>query len=111
MKYLILAFALLSGSAFAQTKQDGNQLLIDIKAPSSFFRNGASFGYVIGIADNLTVQNEICFPDGVTHGQMVDVVQKYIEENPAIRHLHRLILVRASLIFAFPCKQENKRSS
>jgi hypothetical protein len=44
-----------------------------------------------------------CIPSGVTQGQMLEVVTKYLEGNPALRHWDATLLVAAALKEAFPC--------
>ncbi len=45
-----------------------------------------------------------CIPDAVTVGQVVDVVKKYLEANPARRHQDAGLLVYVAVTEAFPCK-------
>jgi len=49
-----------------------------------------------------------CAPDGVTHGQEVLIVLKYLEDNPERLDFPRSILVGAALAEAFPCPPEDK---
>jgi hypothetical protein len=106
MKSLIIILAFFSASAFAQ-QQDGNELLKDLKAKmetsADAFQKGIVRGYIIGVIDSSL---EICRPENVTNGQIYDVVQIYLEQNPAIRHEHRSLLVWKALFRAFPCKLE-----
>lgn len=102
MKKFSLILAFLSASAFAQSKTDGNQLLSDLKDESNF-RNGFGNGYVTAIADSL---DDFCPPKGVTNGQLYDIVKNFIEQNPAIRHYHRLYIAQHALKTTYPCKQD-----
>src|SRR5579872_350884 len=45
-------------------------------------------GYIVGVADVFQSQNTtpVCLPTGVTGLQLVDVVKKYLADNPAERH-------------------------
>lgn len=45
-----------------------------------------------------------CTPSGVTQGQLYDVVVRYLDDNPSIRHLSAGILITVALHKAFPCK-------
>jgi hypothetical protein len=101
MKKLFLILAFFSASAFAQIKQDGNQLLIDLKNPKTSIGEGLAMGYIAGIAD---ISPHICPSENVAYGQIYDVVKNYLENNPATRHEHRSILVSRALIPTFPCK-------
>jgi hypothetical protein len=102
MKKLFLIFAFFSASAFAQMKNDGNELLADLQNGSDF-RKGISWGYISGIAD---YSPYICPPEGVIHGQIYDIVKNYLEQTPSIRHFKRQYIIEAALVNAFPCKQE-----
>jgi len=46
----------------------------------------------------------ICLPDSVERGQVVAVMMKYLEENPASRHEPARSLLRLALMDAFPCQ-------
>jgi hypothetical protein len=57
---------------------------------------------VIGISDR--INGEVaCIPDGVTSGQAVSIVKKYLKENPEELHYTAQSLVAFALIKAFPC--------
>jgi hypothetical protein len=99
MKSLILILAFFSASAFAQTKQDGNAFLKEITGNDMV--QMYALGYVFGMSELIP-----CISGEITNGQLVDVVKKYLEQNPETRHLHRSTLVFRALSGAFPCKQE-----
>lgn len=70
------------------------------------------FGYIIGIADGMELiagvadgdVRSVCYPaDGVTLGQVRDVVIKYLADNPDKRHFPASYLVQNALSAAFPC--------
>lgn len=103
MKSLILILAFFSASAFAQDKQDGNQLLNELTSESHFSR-GYSRGYIIGVAN--VIEDALCMSNSVTNRQVFDVVKIYLEQNPATRHEHQLVLVTRALVNGFPCKIE-----
>ncbi|MEP1612295.1 MAG: Rap1a/Tai family immunity protein [Roseobacter sp.] len=46
----------------------------------------------------------VCQPDGVTYGQMLDVFEKYLRENPANRNIGARTLLVEALSEAFPCE-------
>ena len=102
MKKLFLILAFFSVSAFAQSKTDGNQLLSDLKDGFNW-RNGFGIGYVQAIAES---SDNLCVPKGVTNGQLYDIVKIFIDQNPSIRHLHRLYITQHALTTTYPCKQE-----
>ena len=103
MKKLFLILAFFSASAFAELKEDGNELLTALSSQSNFDR-GYSRGYIIGLAH--TISYSFCTPNGVTHSQIFDVVKIYLEKNPSTRHEHMHVLIPRALVNAFPCKQE-----
>lgn len=67
-------------------------------------------GYMAGVSDTLNhplVRNDrlgICMPKSVSMGQVQDIVLKFFDENPQIRHLSASGLVSAALLKVFPCK-------
>lgn len=44
-----------------------------------------------------------CFPKQVTLGQIVQIVNKYLNENPEKLHFAAAPLIGAALVAAFPC--------
>jgi hypothetical protein len=46
----------------------------------------------------------VCIPKGVTTGQKIAVVVKYIDEHPEDMHLKFKLLVHEALLKAWPCK-------
>ena len=100
MKKLFLILAFFSASAFAQ-QQDGNEMLERMKkaeVADSFY-----MGYITGVS---IMNTTACYYSNITTGQVYDVVKVYLEQNPAIRHLSRGVIVVQALNNAFPCKQE-----
>lgn len=85
--------------AYAMT---GNQLVIECVGTSYRLCQG----YIIGVLDmgRATQQPPICFPPGVTLGQMTSVFQKFLQDNPARLHEDGVFLVREALDTAFPCE-------
>lgn len=70
-------------------------------------------GFVMGAIDAATELSgngrpNACIESGVTNGQIVDVVRKYLEEHPAIRHRASVKLVLAAVTSAF-CKTPTKK--
>lgn len=107
----ILAGLLLVGPASAQF-YTGNELL-DLCKSSRTLVIGYSAGFVEGRQDIVvdaddgmlrTVKPTFCIPDGVTLGQITDVICKALTDNPANRHWSASVLARASINDAFPCQ-------
>jgi hypothetical protein len=102
MKPLCLALALLCGSAHADFK-DGNKLLADMN-DNSYVSTGIVLGYVMGIVDAFGGTTH-CAPETVTAGQVRDMVKKYLDNNPSVRHLPAALIVGHVLKSAWPCQQ------
>lgn len=76
---------------------------------------GQSFGVFIsvswlGLTDTTDEGNfyieeilDRCIPDEVPNGQIVDVVKKYLRDNPETRHESARMLIWKALRDAFPC--------
>jgi hypothetical protein len=47
-----------------------------------------------------------CFPSGVTRAQSRGVICKYLQDNPAERHLSGAFLTRVALTKAWPCTDD-----
>jgi hypothetical protein len=63
-------------------------------------------GYILGAADQLQVTKRICRPpsDAGTF-QTVEIVRKFIRENPKEWSKHGMSLVEEPLVQAFPCQE------
>lgn len=99
-KILVTLLAFVSLSAFAELKQDGNEMLKHMSKNDASYSEGVMLGYIRGIADNMH-----CIPGEVTNGQTFDVVKKYLEQNPELRHQYMGVLVAKALNKAYPCKK------
>ena len=82
------------------------------------FRKGRdsafAVGYVSGVADSdvITISldsRRICIPSGVTNGQIVDVVFKFLDAKPEIRHLSAAHLSREAMRNAWTCPKSNSQ--
>lgn len=102
----LLILSLFSFSAHAEF-WDGNTLLSRIDGTTG--QQNAALGYVMGVADvhhNITQ----CAPDGVTAGQMRDMVRNYLNNTPAVRHLPAAPLILHVLKGTWPCNNQRKGS-
>ena len=120
---LLVTLCLMSSSALA----DGNELLKACKAMEYFINEGdlkkdgdlsrISFCYGIleGVRDTMFILSRgeaglnkklrVCFPEGgITNGQAVRIVVKYLEEHPEDLHKHEVALLMAAYFDAYPCK-------
>ena len=132
-KVLVVSFFLyLSSASLAREdshwKGDGNSLLhscslmvkvLDGEHISSGENIDASFcnGYILGVGDMDSFLRafeqerkvnsgivHLCVPSGVTTGQVVRVVAKWLKNNPEKLEMPASALVLAALREAFPCK-------
>lgn len=104
MKALILCLSLLSVSAHAEF-WDGNTLLS--RMGGTMGEQNAAIGYVMGVADAHHNTGQ-CAPEGVTAGQMRDMVRNYLTSNPAVRHLSADLLVLHVLKSTWPCARSGR---
>jgi hypothetical protein len=65
---------------------------------------GMCLGYVYGVASTLDMLEYIDLPTGVTHGQLKDVVVKYLKDNPATRNQDAAVLTTRALSAVFSKK-------
>lgn len=79
----------------------GNELK-ELALAASEFKEGVFFGYVEGVLEARFI--EVCVPNGVTRHQAVDVVKKYLMDNPATLHQPADELVVRAVKLAWPCK-------
>nr|WP_314492379.1 Rap1a/Tai family immunity protein [uncultured Pseudomonas sp.] len=113
-----LAGALASGSATAAPVATGNELLQWCKnvlsnneAESTSYTAGYCTAVVITVGDlvksinhDLGPKLQICVPSGVSNGQMVRILVKYLEANPEKHHINATTLTILATQQAFPCK-------
>ncbi|AFY20781.1 Rap1a/Tai family immunity protein [Pseudomonas sp. UW4] len=113
-----LAGALASGSATAAPAATGNELLQWCKnvlsnneAESTSYTAGYCTAVVATVGDLIKSINhdlgpklQICVPGGVSNGQMVRVLVKYLEANPEKLHINATALTIFATQQAFPCK-------
>lgn len=105
-RILILIGSLMPAAVLADF-QDGNGLYAAISSPSEYTRI-YSVGYISGVVDSgkLGLNGfKYCVPEAATAGQLKDVVEKWLEENPATRHYAAPGLIAAALQASFPCKK------
>lgn len=108
-KVIIGIVVLLMTGTIHATFQNGNKLYgfyQDYKKESGSFNAGVYGGYVIGVADAF---DDVTFsiPSYATQGQILDVVGKYLENHPEVRHNSAFIIVSDALAKVFPLKNPN----
>lgn len=99
-----------AGSA---TFTGGNDLLENCTVDKSeviyYQRKALCMGYIQGVADSFACDKDLFgfrwrSPAGVTTGQLLMVVEKYLRSNPNELHYSGSSLVAAALDQAFPCE-------
>lgn len=81
--------------------QSGNKLKADIYGSSA--DRMFALGYVVGVTEVLVDESHVCLANGVTQGQLLDVVKKYFEANPESLHRSAYLLVYLALKNTWPC--------
>jgi hypothetical protein len=101
-----------SGNAFLSLC--GN--MPDLSPKQSLFQQGQCLGYVVGIDDGWRIAYDMqsqsqpyCAPDGVTNGQLMRVLIKFIKDHPEKAHFQTRVLEVESFMDAFPCKAQSKK--
>ena len=102
---LFFSAALLAGSAHAEF-WDGNRLLDRMNG--GIAEQMQALGYVMGISD-MGQDTLHCPPPNATAGQMEDIVKRYLNNNPAVRHLSADTIVNRALALVFPCSTGGKK--
>jgi hypothetical protein len=102
MKHLLICLTLLLSSAANAQYIDGNKLHSLIRGDST--DRQSALGYIGGVADSLD-DELFCIPTTANLGQLRDIVQKFLADNPNIRHRHGAALVAVALMEVFPCKK------
>ncbi|PIJ46083.1 Rap1a/Tai family immunity protein [Tatumella sp. OPLPL6] len=108
IRNFILAIAIFSplcANATLIALQTGNDLLYDIQQGKSGDGGAKLFilGFVRGISDMQRLIGDACEPDGVDINQLTDVIEVYLEKNPATRYKPASLLSAMSIHQAFPC--------
>ena len=83
----------------------GNQLQDECQRPAPAFAMGYIFGLLDGLelGEQFGAKRRVCLPDGVTGGQLKDVVCRYVDANPDQRRVPASYLAETALEEAWPC--------
>lgn len=104
MKKLLLSLLFVSASASAHFI-DGNDLNNRIHGdvgPRNF-----ALGYLAGVADAMDGSTH-CIPDGVTLGQLRELMTRFMNKNVSNRHWDASLLTMMMLQETYPCKKGKK---
>ena len=121
MKASIGALALLGLFTTDVVLADGNELLghcqVAIRSMDTGIGGnydvGKCFGMIQGVTESILILNgslpadlKFCIPDGasgVSQGQSVRTVAKFLRDNPALLHEHESLLIMMAYKKAYPC--------
>lgn len=108
-RWLLLYLVLFSAVSFnvEAAYQSGNKLKADLKNDSGTHNEMFAMGYIVGATEVLEDYKDVCIADGVTQGQLKDVVKKYLDENPESLHEAAYVLVYSALRKVWPCKAKS----
>ena len=107
MKNFLISLLMVCSTAQAQF-QSGNDLHKDIH-DSSPQSNMYALGYIVGVTDAF-IGTAICIPQGVSQGQLMDVVKNFLNRAPQARNLPANVLVMVAVEEHWPCPKGKKRS-
>ena len=74
------------------------------KGSTEYVRDAMAFGYVIGVHDALSGA-VVCSGENVTQRQVIDVVLKYMRQNPEVLDRSADQVVAAALTDVWPCAE------
>jgi len=108
-------FLLIANSAQASDRgvyfYTGNQLYQACTSGNQA-EKGVRYGYAVAVVDRFALDNSgagecvrASIPEGVTQGQIKDIVIKYLNDNPEKRNWMASVLVVNAIIAAFPCQK------
>jgi hypothetical protein len=118
LKQLLILSILLASLATDEAKavsifKDGNTLYSECASPADSLSHLMCLSYLQGVADadagllgvrsGTTADPHWCAPDRVTVGQAVDVIVRYLRDNPQFRHYPAAGLVAEALSQTWPC--------
>lgn len=112
MKYILLIILVLPG--VAKAGWDGNQLKEFMDAdnrvangniqPGDYAKQNQFGGFIIGVSNTLDGIT-ICAPHKTQLGQSMEIVSKYVRDNPDKWNMPASVLVAKAMSAAFPCKR------
>lgn len=102
-RFISIALLTVSTAASAQF-YNGNDLLQRMDSGEPHHQMLA-MGYVAGVVD-MTRGEYHCAPASASLGQVRDLMQNSIRNDPASRHLSGAVLVTLTLMDVWPCKKK-----
>ena len=108
IRFLAVAM-LLTAFDVGAAYQNGNKLKTDLNGTGSDY--AFALGYVVGTVEVLEDYKDVCIANGVTQGQLAEVVKKYFNENPESLHKPAYVLVFLALKKVWPCATQKPINS
>lgn len=113
MKWYVIAalvFAALFATLDVRAEFYSGNDLHEYCTSTNNLQQGLCRGFVVGVFDT-RVRLDFCSPEGatpITVGQVEDIVKRYLNSFPELRHKLAYSLVTAALIAAFPCPSRER---
>jgi hypothetical protein len=86
---------------------DGNSLLKMCHSEKGSFERGVCYGLVTGYFQGMQIAYTCSkVAPNIKRGQIIDVVVKFLQDNPAGRHLAGVLLSYLAFYVAFDCKEK-----
>ena len=86
--------------------KSGNELLSQCSNRNNLFELGQCYGFIEGTLETGNDGKAFCIPShGVTHGQIYDIVTRYLEAHPEQLRVFAATLVLVAVGISFPCKR------
>jgi hypothetical protein len=107
MKFAIFALGFLSLACPAIAGFDDGNKLLQVCTSKVAFEQGLCYGLITGYFEGMQTAYT-CSKAGpnVTRRQVLDVVIKFLKDNPADRHLPGMTLAWRAFYVAFDCKKD-----
>lgn len=111
MRVIVLTFLLVFNaicySEESPAFENGNSLKQELNDQNPAMK-AMALGYITGVADVMMQGNAIngftaCIPIRVNRQQLLDITQKFINENPQTLHYTATGFIASALNSAFPC--------
>jgi hypothetical protein len=107
MKKLLLCVALCVTTTVHASFLTGNDLLQRINS-GDHIPYAVALGYIQGVGDAYDGGSH-CLPDGVTVGQLKDVVKNFLEASPEVRHRPADLIIYAIFKNTWPCANKSNK--
>ena len=107
---VILASVFISGSGITQAIT-GNELLADLD-DDGYFSKGFAMGFIVAVTESFVgygfAKECLVLPNGVSNGQLKDIVRKFLENNPETRHYQAPVLITFALRQSYSVKDQSQ---